>query len=109
MNQKIKQREEELKNREEQIKKALNQEGNLLKRKANKVGKIALAAGMVSLILYWIYNAFFVSEEEQTIKRPKKTQTSTFSQRILKLLTPYATKLLSDLIAQEGPKEEKND
>ena len=107
MSQKIKQRERQLKHKEERLKKALDQDGNILREKASRIGKIALIAGMISLFLYWIYNSFVDSEGEQEQVKSKRSSSPSFTQRIGKLITPYITKLLAELLEVEEKKEEQ--
>jgi len=111
MNQKIKEQDEKLKAKEEELKRSLHQDSNRLKNKASRVGKVALAAGIVSLLLYWIYKAFFYEEptEQEHTKKVVKAQSPSFLQRLWTVLSPYATKMLTEYFQLEEKQDKKAD
>ena len=110
MNRKIKQRDEALKEREEELRKTLGKDRDLLKNKVNRIAKAALVTGIISFVLYWIYSAFFSREDRNPeVKKEKKTSSSSFIDRIMKLIISFVTKALTSYFEASYLKKGKQD
>ena len=97
-----------LSQREEKLKLQLTSDSDELKDKAIRVGKIALVAGLVGLLVYWIFNMFSDDEEEEKPKKKKKKRRSTsggISSRLTALALPYLEKAIGSIM-QEVDEEE---
>lgn len=100
---KFKQKTKNLKEREKQLRLALEDGGDELTKKLKTVGKIALISGLVALVGFWIYKAFF--SEQKEAEEPKKGR-SNFANRISVLATPYIVKFFKDMFETEGDTED---
>lgn len=107
-----------LSQREEKLKLQLDNDSDEMKDKAMRVGKIALIAGGVALLGYFIFNTFFgEDEEEEEEEKPKKKRRSSsngITSRITALALPYLEKVVSGIMeevdAEEpGQKKEKKE
>ena len=106
-----------LSQREEKIKLQLTNDSDEMKDKAIRVGKIALVAGLVGLLVYWIFSLFSDDEEEEekTKKKKKKRKSNSggITSRLTALAVPYLEKAISGIMDEvdEEPikKKEKKD
>ena len=96
---KIDERLEVLKTQEEKIKLELSKESDEIKGKVKRIGKIALTAGIVAILGYWIFNAF-APEEEKSKKKKKKQSKGTWD-RLATLATPYLNQFLNGVMSEE--------
>ncbi|WP_462247579.1 hypothetical protein [Ekhidna sp.] len=113
----IEDRVRSLEARERKIKLQLDSDSDELKEKAMRVGKIALIAGVVSILGYWIFNIIF-NDDEEVEEKPKKKKKrakdeSGFGSRIATLAMPYLNKfldgILEDQLADNKEQEERKD
>lgn len=111
----IEQRVKSLTDREQKLKLQLDSDSDEMKDKAKRVGKVALIAGIVALLGYWIFNVIFhddeVEEEERPKKKKKKKRDSDgISSKVTAFILPYIGKMLDGLLdeeAEESKKEKK--
>ena len=104
-----------LSKREEKLKLQLSNDSDELKEKARHVGKIALIAGLVAIVGYWIFTIFSDDdeEEERPKKKKKKSKSASngISSRLTALAIPYLEKFISGVMddsdEQETSKKEK--
>jgi hypothetical protein len=95
-----------LSQREEKLKLQLDNDSDEMKDKAMRVGKIALIAGGVALLGYFIFNTFFGEEEEE--EKPKKKRRSSsngITSRITALALPYLEKVVSGIMEEADTEE----
>ncbi|WP_420317774.1 hypothetical protein [Ekhidna sp.] len=100
----IESRVKALTEREQKIKKQLDNDSDEMKDKAMRVGKIALVAGGVALLGYWLFNIF--SDDDEEVEKPKKKKKHKRSSpnttaRITALLMPYLNKFLDGVLDDE--------
>ena len=106
MTQKINVQKEALAEREKKILLELESSEANIKAKAKTVGKIALVSGIVALVAYWGYNAFWADSDEEQPKKKKKKKKS--GNQLSQIVTPYiATFLAGILDLDEAEKAEK--
>ncbi|MEQ9465995.1 MAG: hypothetical protein RLN88_01215 [Ekhidna sp.] len=107
----IENRVKALSEREEKIKLQLDNDSDEMKDKAMRIGKIALIAGGVALLGYWIFNMIFREEEEEEEDRPKKKRkrdSDGISSKVTAFILPYIGKILDGLLdGEEEPKKKK--
>ena len=102
---KIDERLEALKTQEEKIKLELSKESDEIKGKVKRIGKIALTAGIVAILGYWIFNAF--APEEEKSKKKKKKQSKGAWDRLATLATPYLNQFLDGVMNSEEDQTSK--
>ena len=105
MSKKIKERTKQLASQEKAIKKNLLGKSGGLKSKANKIGKTALIGGLVTLLIYGLYKAFFQGEY-----KPKKgkvqgqTTSGIVTEKLTTFLLPYLGKILDGFLEKKVSK-----
>ncbi len=108
MSKKIKQRTQELAAKEKAIKKKLLGKSDSLQSKASKVGKTALIGGLVTLLIYGLYKAFFQGET-----KPKKTKvygkstSGIVAEKVIVFLLPYLGKVLDNFLEKRAQAKEE--
>ena len=107
----IESRVKALTEREQKIKKQLDNDSDEMKDKAMRVGKIALVAGGVALLGYWLFNIF--SDDDEEVEKPKKKKKHKRSSpnttaRITALLMPYLNKFLDGVLDDEDNDKKEN-
>ena len=110
----IEQRVKSLTEREQKLKLQLDSDSDEMKEKAVRVGKVALIAGGVALLGYWIFNVIFRDDEEEEDqpkkKKKKKKDSNGVSAAVTAFILPYIGKMLDGLLdeeAEESKKEKK--
>ncbi len=112
MTKTLKERKEELARREQEIRERLDLNSDGLKEKAKYVGKIALISGGVALIGFWIYKAFFESEDEEISKKKSKKRSKAIksaSVRIAEAALPYVGKVLDSVFKEGSANKDKKE
>lgn len=110
----IEDRVKSLEAREQKIKLKLDNNSDEMKDKAMRVGKIALIAGIVSILGYWLYNIIFQDDEDEEKpkkRRKKRKEVNGFSSRITALAIPYLSRFLDGILDPEdknGAKSEES-
>ena len=108
-----------LSEREEKLKLQLSNDSEDIKEKAKHVGKIALVAGLVAIVGYWLFTIFSDEEDEEDEKpkkrkKKKKSSSNGISSRLTALAVPYIEKILSgamddsEVPAHSSKKKEKS-
>lgn len=100
--------------REEKLKLQLSSDSDELKEKAKHVGKIALIAGLVAIVGYWIFTIFADDDEEEDRPKKKKKKSKSasngISSRLTALAIPYLEKFLSGVMDDsDDPKTPSKD
>ncbi len=106
----IEDRVRSLEAKEQKIKLQLDSSSGEMKDKAKQVGKVALIAGVVAILGYWVYNIIFQDDdvEDQPKKKKKKSrQSSGFTERLTALAMPYLNKALDGILDDENENEKK--
>ncbi|MEM7297246.1 MAG: hypothetical protein AAF391_03155 [Bacteroidota bacterium] len=111
MSKTLKRRTKELDEREKKLKIQLETSGDEMKEKAKTVGKVALISGLVALIGYWGYNAFFSDDEDEEYVKPKKKKkkskrSNDMWTRLSGYVTPYIVNFLDELLELKPLREE---
>lgn len=107
----IKQQEKELQMREEKIKQQLDDDSDELKERLIRVGKIAAISGIVALIGYGVYRAFFAEEEEEEIEKPepqtvrKRSSPNRLSAMFTTFALPYLERIVEGVFDDEEKKK----
>lgn len=99
-----------LSRREEKLKLQLSNDSDDIKEKAKHVGKIALVAGLVAIIGYWIFTIFSDDDEEEKPKKKKKKRKAAsggISSRLTALAIPYLEKMISGVM-EDSEEPEKS-
>lgn len=103
---KIKEQDALLKEKEDALKASLTRQGSALKRKASRVGKIALATGIISLLVYWFYSLFRTTES--TGNTPSTKPLPAKRNRIWALIAPFFTRFVQEYLDRSlHPKKEQ--
>lgn len=107
----IEERVKSLEAKEQKIKLQLDSSSDEMKDKAKRVGKVALIAGIVAILGYWIFNIIFQDDDEdegQPKKKKKKNrQSGGFTERLTALAMPYLNKALDGILDDESESEKK--
>ncbi|WP_425392804.1 hypothetical protein [Ekhidna sp.] len=105
----IEDRVKALTEKEQKIKMQLDNDSDEMKEKVMRVGKIALVAGGVALIGYWLFNAFSHDEDEEE-EKPKKKQRSSpnTTSRITALLMPFLNRVLDGVLDDTDEEDVKS-
>lgn len=103
----IEDRVKSLQEREQKIKLELDNDSDEMKSKVMRVGKIALIAGVVAILGYWIFNTIFQDEDEEKPKKKKKQnkESKGFTQRVTALAMPYLNRVLDGILNEEEVEE----
>ncbi|SNT19618.1 hypothetical protein SAMN05421640_2791 [Ekhidna lutea] len=109
----IEDRVKSLSEKEEKLKLQLSNDSDEVKGKVLRVGKIALIAGGVALLGYWVFNTIFGEEEDEDVKPKKKKKkrknSDTGTSRLTALFLPYLSKYLETILGDEPGKENKKE
>ncbi len=87
-----------LKAKEDQVKLQLTSNSDEMRDNAKRIGKIALTAGLIAILGYWIFNVFFGEDEKEGKKNKKKKKSKGTWERIGALAMPYISKFLDGVI-----------
>ncbi len=102
----IDERIESLKLKEERIKLQLSKETDEIRGRAKRIGKIALVAGVVAILGYWIFNSFLSEDGKE--KKKKKKQSKSSWERLATIATPYLNKFLDGVMKLEEEPSSKD-
>lgn len=86
MSDKLAKKVKSLSEKEVELKKKLETSGDELSVKFRSIGKIALVSGLASLLVYWVYKAFFQTSTPSTVQ----SKSSKMPSRLLASLSAYA-------------------
>ncbi|MEP1035339.1 hypothetical protein [Ekhidna sp.] len=107
----IEDRVKSLEAREKKIKLQIDSDSDEMKGNAMRIGKIALIAGAVGILGYWIFNIIF--QDDETDENPKKkrkkknVESKGFSQRVTALAMPYLNKVLDGILDDDELKKKE--
>lgn len=102
----IEERNEELTRQESTLRKELGVSEKKVKNKAIGIGKIAVASGLTTLLLYWIYKSFFAVKKKKTRKKRKKSKQ--LYSRVGQFTTPFLVKLFNEVLDSGSESEKEN-
>ncbi len=107
MSKKIKERTKELADKEATIKKKLLGKTGVLQSKASKIGKTALIGGLVTLVIYALYKAFFQGETKSKKTKTYGTSPSGIvAEKVTTFLLPYLGKVLDNFFDRRSKAKE---
>lgn len=117
MSKKIKERTKQLASKEVAIKKKLLGKSGGIKSKANQIGKTALIGGLIALLIYGLYKAFFQGDSKsKKTKTYGKSTSGIIAEKVTAYLLPYLGKVLdnyfekkSEVKSEEQEEEQSED
>ncbi len=110
MSKKIKERTKELATKEVAIKKKLLGKTDGLQSKASKIGKTALIGGLVALLIYGLYKAFFQGEtKSKKTKLYGKSASGIVAEKVTTFLLPYLGKVLDNFLDKRSQAKEQTE